>query len=101
VVYCDPPYLTVGGNFTAYHESGFNLMDHGKLSRKLRQLASAGVAVVASNSDLELVHHLYSGFERIGITAPRSVGAAANSQKAAPELILKMTGMIAGGGIHA
>ncbi|MDV2872853.1 Dam family site-specific DNA-(adenine-N6)-methyltransferase [Phytobacter diazotrophicus] len=101
VVYCDPPYLTVGGNFTAYHESGFNLMDHGKLSRKLRQLASAGVAVIASNSDLELVHHLYSGFERIGITAPRSVGAAANSQKAAPELILKMTGMIAGGGIHA
>ena len=101
VVYCDPPYLTVGGNFTAYHESGFNLMDHGKLSRKLRQLASAGVTVVASNSDLELVHHLYSGFERIGITAPRSVGAAANSQKAAPVLILKMTGMIAGGGIHA
>jgi DNA adenine methylase len=47
------------------------------------------------------VHNLYSGFERIGITAPRSVGAAANSQKAAPELILKMTGMIAGGGIHA
>ncbi|WP_373963098.1 DNA adenine methylase [Kosakonia sacchari] len=90
VVYCDPPYLTTAANFTAYHESGFNLMDHGKLSRKLRQLASAGVNVVASNSDQERVRSLYSGFEFVEINAPRSVGAAANSQKQAPELILKM-----------
>lgn len=90
VVYCDPPYLTTSANFTAYYENGFNLMDHGKLSRKLRQLALSGVSVVASNSDLELVRQLYSGFEYCEISAPRSVGAAATSQKKAAELILKM-----------
>lgn len=101
VVYCDPPYLTESKNFTQYHTSGFNPLDHGRLSRSLRKMVAKGASVVASNADLDAVHNLYSGFERIGITAPRSVGAAANSQKAAPELILKMTGMIAGGGIHA
>jgi DNA adenine methylase len=76
------------------------LMDHG-LIRKLRQMVAKGQALLRLMLTWMLVHNLYSGFERIGITAPRSVGAAANSQKAAPELILKMTGMIAGGGIHA
>jgi DNA adenine methylase (dam) len=89
VVYCDPPYLTESQNFTAYHSSGFNHMDHGRLSRRLRKLAAKGVQVVASNADLESVHYLYAGFEAVRINAPRSVGAAAASQKVAKELILK------------
>jgi len=89
VVYCDPPYLTESDNFTAYHGSGFNHMDHGKLARQLRKLAKKGVQVVASNSDLEMVHYLYKGFDYVRVNAPRSVGAAASSQKVAAELILK------------
>ncbi|EFH5328763.1 Dam family site-specific DNA-(adenine-N6)-methyltransferase [Escherichia coli] len=89
VVYCDPPYLTESGNFTAYHERGFSHMDQGRLSRKLRRLSAAGISVVASNSDLETVRCLYAGFQAIRINAPRSVGAAADSQKIAAELILK------------
>jgi len=89
VVYCDPPYLTESDNFTAYHSSGFNHMDHGRLSRRLRKLAAKGVQVVASNADLESVHYLYAGFEAVRINAPRSVGAVAASQKVAKELILK------------
>lgn len=89
VVYCDPPYLTDSGNFTAYHAHGFTLMDQGRLARKLRRLARKGVPVVASNADLEMVHYLYAGFEVVRINAPRSVGAAAASQKVAAELILK------------
>ncbi|EFG3452631.1 DNA adenine methylase [Escherichia coli] len=89
VVYCDPPYLTESGNFTAYHERGFSHMDQGRLSRKLRRLSAAGISVVASNSDLETVRCLYAGFQAIRINAPRSVGAAADSQKMAAELILK------------
>lgn len=89
VVYCDPPYLTESENFTAYHSNGFTHMDHGRLSRKLRKLAAKGTSVVASNSDLEHVHYLYAGFETIRVNAPRSVGAAAGSQKKASELILK------------
>ncbi|MBJ8380498.1 Dam family site-specific DNA-(adenine-N6)-methyltransferase [Citrobacter sedlakii] len=89
VVYCDPPYLTNSGNFTAYHAHGFTHMDQGRLARKLRRLARKGVPVVASNADLEMVHYLYAGFEVVRIYAPRSVGAAAASQKVAAELILK------------
>ena len=89
VVYCDPPYLTESENFTAYHASGFNHMDQGRLSRRLRKLAAKGVPVVASNADLPAVHYLYAGFEAMRINAPRSVGAAATSQKTAVELILK------------
>ncbi|MFU0445253.1 DNA adenine methylase [Pseudocitrobacter faecalis] len=89
VVYCDPPYLTESENFTAYHSSGFNHLDQGRLSRKLRKLATKGVSVVASNADLESVHYLYAGFEAVKVNAPRSVGAAAASQKTAAELILK------------
>ncbi|MBS0851271.1 DNA adenine methylase [Enterobacter sp. JGM127] len=89
VVYCDPPYLTESGNFTSYTQSGFSHLDQGRLARKLRKIARKGISVVASNSDLEMVHYLYSGFQAVRINAPRSVGAAAASQKSAAELILK------------
>ncbi|WP_105574379.1 DNA adenine methylase [Cronobacter sakazakii] len=89
VVYCDPPYLTESGNFTSYTESGFSHLDQGRLARKLRRLTENGVSVVASNSDLEMVHYLYAGFEAVKVNAPRSVGGAAASQKSAAELILK------------
>ncbi|PAO20148.1 DNA adenine methylase, partial [Enterobacter roggenkampii] len=65
VVYCDPPYLTESGNFTSYTESGFSYLDQGRLARKLRRLTENGVSVVASNSDLEMVHYLYAGFEAV------------------------------------
>ncbi len=64
-------------------------MDQGRLARKLRRLAERGIKVVASNSDLEMVHYLYAGFDAVRVNAPRSVGAAAASQKVAAELILK------------
>ncbi|OAZ33651.1 adenine methylase [Klebsiella aerogenes] len=89
VVYCDPPYLTESGNFTSYTESGFSHLDQGRLARKLRRLTENGVSVVVSNSDLEMVHYLYAGFEAVKVNAPRSVGAATASQKVAKELILK------------
>lgn len=89
VVYCDPPYLTESGNFTSYTESGFSPLDQGRLSRKLHKLAVKGVPVVASNADLPMVRYLYALFDVAEVNAPRSVGAAATSQKVAKELILK------------
>jgi DNA adenine methylase len=90
VVYCDPPYLTESGNFTSYTDSGFSHLDQGRLARKLRRLAERGIDVVVSNSDLEMVHYLYAGFDVVRVNAPRSVGAAAASQKVAKELIIKL-----------
>lgn len=89
VVYCDPPYLTESGNFTSYTDTGFSHMDQGRLSRKLHKLAVKGVPVVASNADLPMVRYLYALFDVAEVNAPRSVGAAAASQKVAKELILK------------
>ncbi|MBU9841057.1 Dam family site-specific DNA-(adenine-N6)-methyltransferase [Rahnella aceris] len=89
VVYCDPPYLTETANFTAYHTSGFGHEEHGRLARAARRLAGQGVPVVLSNSDAEMVHYLYKDFSISRITAPRSIGAAAGSQKSALELIIK------------
>jgi DNA adenine methylase len=74
VVYCDPPYLTDTDNFTAYHERGFSHMDQGRLARKLRRLTERGIKVVASNSDLEMVHYLYAGFEAVRVTGCQSGG---------------------------
>ncbi|STD49289.1 DNA adenine methylase [Edwardsiella tarda] len=88
VVYCDPPYLTDSCEFTAYHSTAFSHIEHGQLARKLRRVASSGVSVVVSNSDTDLVRHLYRDFECHGITAPRSIGASAGSKKNARELII-------------
>lgn len=89
VVYCDPPYLTESGSFTAYTAHAFCHMDQGRLARRLRRVASEHVAVVASNSDLDAVHRIYDGFELVRVNAPRSIGAAAASQKVAAEVIIK------------
>lgn len=87
VVYCDPPYFAATNEFTAYHTSSFSREEHGQLAGALRELAVKGVKVVASNSDLDQVHELYSGFHCHKITAPRSIGSSA-AKHSAHELII-------------
>lgn len=88
VVYCDPTYLADRDEFTSYHSSAFSPIEHGRLARNLRRLVSRGTPVVVSNSDTDMVRYLYRDFECHSITAPRSIGAAAGSQKSARELII-------------
>ena len=90
VVYCDPPYLTETGNFTAYHSDGFGLEGHGRLARRARRLSAKGIPFVLSNSDTAMVRYLYKDFSITEITAPRSIGAAAGSIKSAQEIIAKV-----------
>ena len=90
VVYCDPPYLTETGNFTAYHSDGFGLEGHGRLARRARRLSAKGIPFVLSNSDTAMVRYLYKDFSITQITAPRSIGAAAGSIKSAQEIIAKV-----------
>lgn len=90
VVYCDPPYLTETGNFTAYHSDGFGLEGHGRLARRARRLSGKGIPFVLSNSDTAMVRYLYKDFSITEITAPRSIGAAAGSIKSAQEIIAKL-----------
>lgn len=89
-VYFDPPYVPVSptANFTAYTASGFNLAEQRRLADVFRQLADAGVAVVASNSDTEIVRELYAGFEMHEVQARRSVNRDGKKRGPVGELII-------------
>lgn len=84
VVYCDPPYA---GAFTQYHTDAFNDDKQRQLAQLLSSSITAGVSVVASNSDTPLVQELYAGFDRHVISVARSIGVAAGKGKKASEIV--------------
>lgn len=86
VVYCDPPY---DGTFTGYSAGGFSAGDQAFLAGVLTQFSHYMNPVVVSNSDTQMVRELYSGFEIVQITAPRSIGVAGGGGKSAVEVIAK------------
>ena len=91
VVYCDPPYLpeSATADFAAYHSGRFGMAEHELLASYLRRLATRSYPFVASNSACHEAFALYRNFDVEVITAPRSMGAAANSIKSAKEIIIK------------
>ncbi|HDR2890035.1 TPA: DNA adenine methylase [Enterobacter soli] len=87
VVYCDPPY---DGTFNNYHSAGFTEDDQRKLALALSVKARKGHAVIASNSNTQLIRDLYfsfSNFELYSVTAKRGMGVAAGDGKTAEEVI--------------
>jgi DNA adenine methylase len=93
VIYCDPPYLPASSsaNFTGYAAACFGKLEHEQLSASLLALAERSYPVIASNSDTRESRGLYGKFKIVSFDAPRSVGAAADSIKSAPEIIAKIT----------
>lgn len=89
-VYFDPPYvpLTPTANFTAYSPGGFGLTEQKRLAQTFRDLADAGVAVVASNSDTKIVRELYEGFEIHEVKARRSINRDGGKRGPVGELII-------------
>lgn len=63
-VYFDSPYVPVSdtADFTDYTKDGFSLADHQRLAALFRRLDAAGVQVMLSNHDVELVRELYAGY---------------------------------------
>lgn len=89
-VYFDPPYVPVNttANFTSYTSDGFTIDDQHRLAASFRQLVGKGVAVVASNSDTDVVRELYKGFEIREIQARRSINSKGDKRGSVGELII-------------
>lgn len=90
VVYFDPPYVPLSptANFTSYTANGFGLREQQRLAQTFRELAEQGVAVVASNSDTEIVRDLYAGWETHKVQARRSINRDGDKRGPVGELII-------------
>lgn len=89
-VYFDPPYVPVNttANFTSYTSDGFTIDDQHRLVASFRLLVERGVAVVASNSDTDVIRELYKGFEIHEIQARRSINSKGDKRGSVGELII-------------
>lgn len=90
VVYFDPPYVPISptSNFTSYTAGGFGLREQQRLAQTFRELAEQGVAVVASNSDTEIVRDLYAGWETHKVQARRNINRDGDKRGPVGELII-------------
>lgn len=61
VIYCDPPYMPVGGtsNFTAYSTGGFSMREQEQLAIHARVAKDCGATVIISNNDVPAARKLY------------------------------------------
>lgn len=91
-IYCDPPYLALGDEFTAYHQDGFNECDHEKLAKTLVNLVkNHGCQVTVSNSFEAKELYADLGFTIHEIEAPRTIAVNGN-RKPAKEIIAVLNG---------
>lgn len=90
VVYFDPPYVPINAtsNFTSYTRDGFTLNDQHRLAVCFKELADRGVAVLASNSDTEVVRELYKNFEMHQVLMRRNVNSAGDKRGPIGELLI-------------
>lgn len=90
-VYLDPPYVPINStsNFTSYTSEGFSESDHRRLAEEVRRLDRVGAKVLLSNSDTEMVRHLYRGFNMLVVRCNRSINSNAFGRGAVNELLVK------------
>lgn len=76
-VYFDPPYIprSTTAYFTKYQKQDFGMANQQKLAEVFEQLASRGVYVMLSNSDVPWVHNHYRKYTIRPFMARRAVNA--------------------------
>lgn len=74
-VYFDPPYapMTKTASFANYLKGGFSLDDQAELAKVFAELTERGVLVMLSNSNTQIIHDIYKGFNIKTIHATRSI----------------------------
>ena len=88
-VYFDSPYIPVSetANFTDYTKDGFGYEDHCRLAELFKRLDAAGVKVMLSNHNVDLVYELYDGFKIEGVDVKRAINRDA-SKRVGKEVII-------------
>lgn len=88
-VYFDSPYIPVSetANFTDYTKDGFNYEDHCRLAKLFKLLSDAGVKVMLSNHNVNLVYQLYDGFKIEPVDVKRAINRDA-SKRVGKEVII-------------
>ncbi|NLI64898.1 MAG: DNA adenine methylase [Bacteroidales bacterium] len=93
-VYFDPPYAPKSdtSDFTSYTHHGFRFYDQVRLRDTFALLNERGVKVMLSNSDVEVIHELYSEIPGIDIKvveANRMINSRADRRGKVNELIIR------------
>lgn len=88
-VYFDSPYIPVSetANFTDYTKDGFSYEDHRRLADLFRRLDAAGVKIMLSNHNVDLVYELYDGFKIEAVDVKRAINRDA-SKRVGKEVII-------------
>lgn len=89
-VYLDPPYqpLSATANFTSYTSRCFAQKDQEELAEVVAQLDKRGCYIMLSNSDNELIHHLYKGFHIETVYATRAINCKGDRRGRISELLV-------------
>jgi DNA adenine methylase len=89
-VYLDPPYIPIDAtsSFTSYHSNGFGIDEQERLALAMREMKSAGINAMCSNSDTPLTREIYEGLDIVTIKAPRMVSAKASGRGSVSELVI-------------
>lgn len=90
-VYLDPPYAPVSSTaaFTTYTSGGFGETAQRRLAEVCRELDRRGVMFLLSNSDLQWVRTLYSGFAVFTVQARRNINSKGNRRGPVNEILVR------------
>ncbi len=74
-LYLDPPYYKLGGysDFNRYTRDQFRQNDHIRLAALCRELDSRGIRWAVSNSNTDLIRHLFDGYHLTTLSNRREI----------------------------
>lgn len=89
-VYFDPPYVPLNktSSFTSYTKDEFSLEQQTRLANVAQQLSDAGVKVMLSNSNSDVIRELYRNWHLHEVQASRAVNSKADSRGKITELVV-------------
>jgi DNA adenine methylase len=90
-VYLDPPYHPVSdsSNFTGYIQGGWDKSDQIRLKEACDRLNKKGIKFMQSNSSVDFIKELYSGYQIHIIKANRAINSDGDKRGEVEEVLIK------------